>query len=195
MTNIAPDTGSITDIDLLNAVAKKDRSALSTFYDRHSAGLYGLALKILRDEALAQDVLQDLFLFLWESADRFTERRGSPVGWMMISCRNRCIDKLRQKERRQKRSVNLDETTLQSIEMNESESPLEFVHQKEVQKVVTRALEGLPEEQRVPIEMAYFKGMSQSEIAKDLNLPLGTVKTRIRLGMQKLKDSIADLAK
>ncbi len=195
MTNIAPDTGSITDIDLLNAVARRDRSALSTFYDRHVAGLYGLALKILRDEALAQDVLQDLFLFLWENADRFIERRGSPVGWMMISCRNRCIDKLRQKERRQRRTTDLDETTLQSIEMNESESPLEFVHQKEVQKVVTQALDGLPEEQRVPIEMAYFKGMSQSEIAKNLNLPLGTVKTRIRLGMQKLRDLTADLAK
>ena len=131
MTNIAPDTGSITDIDLLKAAARRDRSALSTFYDRHAAALYGLALKILRDEALAQDVLQDLFLFLWENAGRFIERRGSPVGWMMISCRNRCIDKLRQKERRQRRSVNLDETTLQSIEMNESESPLEFVHYKE----------------------------------------------------------------
>ena len=184
-----------SDQELLENIARQDKNAFAILYDRHSAKLFGLAIQILKDRPLAEDVLQDIYLSLWKNAGAFDPQKGKPVTWLLVLCRNRCIDKLRQKERRQRRTTDLDETTLQSIEMNESESPLEFVHQKEVQKVVTRALEGLPEEQRVPIEMAYFKGMSQSEIAKDLNLPLGTVKTRTRLGMQKLKDSIADPAK
>lgn len=178
---------TLSDAKIFEQIARKDVSALSTLYDRYSGRLFGLALKILKDQSLAEDMVQELFLYLWENADKFDRYRGDPIGWMMVVCRNRCIDKLRAKTTNFKRSAVINEETLQKIAADESESPLEIVKHKEIQRNINRALEQLPDEQRVPIELAYFEGLSQTEISKKLKLPLGTIKTRVRLGMQKLR--------
>ena len=122
--------------------------------------------------------------------EKFDKTKGEPLSWLMILCRNRCIDKLRAKEKRARRSGSISEDVLQNVASHESEDPLKIVHYNEMQRIVASALEQLPEEQRLLIEMAYFRGLSQSEIAQELHIPLGTVKTRVRLGMQKLRGLI-----
>ena len=184
------DREALSDTELFEEIAKKKTLAFSAFYDRHSSRLYGLALKMLKVQTLAEDVLQDLFLYIWQNAEKFDKSRGEPLGWLMILCRNRCIDKLRAKEKRARRSGSISEDVLQKVASNESKDPLETVHYNEMRRIVASALEQLPEEQRLLIEMAYFRGLSQSEIAQELHIPLGTVKTRVRLGMQKLKGLI-----
>jgi RNA polymerase sigma-70 factor (ECF subfamily) len=179
---------------LFAEMAKKQSEALSALYDRHAARLYGLALKILKDPALAEDVLQDLFLYLWQNAEKFEARRGQPLAWMMILCRNRAIDKLRAREKRQSRSAAISDQALAFPAADESESPFAIVHSKETFTRITAALDSLPSEQRTPIELAFFGGLSQTEIAENLQLPLGTIKTRIRLGMQKLSDLLKEMS-
>ena len=182
----AKESSAQSDAFLLTEIAKKETGALSGLYERYSARLYGLALKILKDESLAQDVVQDIFLKVWQNADKFEKSRGSAIAWLMILCRNRSIDKLRQREKSTKRSAVFNEEL--NIATSFFENPLETVEQNELQKTMTNALSQLPQEQRTAIEMAFYQGFSQSEISDELKVPLGTIKTRIRLGMQKLRD-------
>ena len=187
------DMAVMSDSALFAEIARKKADALSVLYDRHAARLYGLALKILKDPALAEDVLQDLFLYLWQNAEKFEERRGQALAWMMILCRNRAIDKLRAREKRQSRSAAISEEILAAPSFDESESPFAIVHSKETVTRITAALNALPSEQRIPIDLAFFGGFSQSEISEKLNIPLGTIKTRIRLGMRKLSALLKDM--
>jgi len=183
---------AISDAKLFGQIAGKDAGALAELYDRYSARLYGLALKILKDRTLTEDVIQDLFMYVWQQAGRFDDQRGHPVVWLMVLCRNRCIDKLRSHLKKAQRQSEIDEKTLMTAATDESENPLHNVHLKEVSQNVKGALAALPEEQRDPIEMAYFEGMSQTEISATLDVPLGTIKTRVRLGMKKLRDLIKE---
>ena len=176
---------ALTDIQLFEGLLRKDVSSLTALYDRSSPALFGLACKILQDRSLAEDVVQELFIYIWEHADRFNRKRGNPMAWLMVICRNRCIDKLRSSAHRG-RSTPIDETALSSVS-DEAGDPADEVSQKELAICISNALGQLPEEQRLPIELAYFEGMSQSEIATKLRLPLGTTKTRVRLGMRKLR--------
>lgn len=182
----AKESSAQSDAFLLTEIAKKETGALSGLYERYSARLYGLALKILKDESLAQDVVQDIFLKVWQNADKFEKSRGSAIAWLMILCRNRSIDKLRQREKSTKRSAVFNEEL--NIATSFFENPQDNVEQNELQKTITNALSQLPQEQRTAIEMAFYQGFSQSEISDELKVPLGTIKTRIRLGMQKLRD-------
>lgn len=182
----------VTDPELFSEIARKQTWAFEELYDRHAARLNGLALTILADEHLAEDVLQEIFLNIWNSAGQFDMRKGTPLGWMMIFCRNRSIDKLRSRSTQQKRSAVLDEETLLQDKHWRSESPLDTVSMNELQQAIARALALLPLEQCLPIEMAFFQGYTQREISERLCLPLGTIKTRMRLGMQKLKKFLID---
>ncbi len=187
------DRAVTSDSALFAEIAHRKAEALATLYDRHAARLYGLALKILKDPVLAEDVLQDLFLYLWQNAEKFEERRGQALAWMMILCRNRAIDKLRARGKRQSRSAAIGDEILAVPSFDESESPFEIVHSKETLKRIAAAMDELPKEQRTPIDLAFFGGLSQSEISEKLKIPLGTTKTRIRLGMQKLSDLLKDM--
>lgn len=170
---------------LFERIANHEKAAFSELYDRHSPKLYGLAIKILKDQSLAEDVLQEVFLTIWKKADQFDRQRGNPMAWMMILCRNRCIDALRRVEKNRQRSAVLDENTFLT---GGSDSPLEIANHNEMRALLQKSLANIPSEQRRLIEMAYFEGFSQSEIAQHLDLPLGTVKTRIRSGMLKLRN-------
>jgi len=181
------------DQKLMQEIADKQKWAFSIIYDRHSAMLFGLALKILHDRSSAEDVLQELFLSVWEKADKFKTERGNAVAWMTILCRNKCIDKLRKLEVNKQRSTELDEESVIQVKAHQSsDDQFDLAGQAILQKSVAEAMAELPGEQKQLIEMAFFSGFTQSEIAGELKLPLGTVKTRIRSGMKKLHDILKE---
>jgi len=174
----------LSDAALLESITAKKTWALETLYDRFSARFNGLALKILQDKHLAEDVLQELFMQIWEKAANFDKRKGTPIGWLTILCRNISIDKLRAKTRFENKTSELKES---SQHIHPEQSPEAQVDENILQKEVLDILEYIPMEQSIPISMAFFQGLTQNQISTKLNIPLGTIKTRIRLGLRKLR--------
>ncbi len=168
-----------TDWSLLERVVRKDESALSELYDRYSGLVYSEARRILRDEGAAEEILQDLFYQIWQTASRFDPQRGSLAGWLVVVARNRAISKLRRKSGK---GEELPENAVDLRVDLETSSSQNLLVEK-----VRRVLSGLPEGQRAAVEYAYFEGMSHSEIAEKTGEPLGTIKTRIRSAMETLK--------
>jgi len=175
------------DRELLRAVAARDREAFQQLYSRHSALLFSLALKILSDRAEAEDVLQDAFVQVWKTAGTFDEGRGKPLGWFIMMVRSRAIDHLRSRKTRTKLG---ESVAKDSAAGTAATTPADEALVSEGQQAVRNALKALPAEQRIPIEMAYFGGLTQFEIAQQLGQPLGTVKTRIRTGMIHLREQL-----
>lgn len=168
---------------LLARIAAGDRRAFSDFYDRYSARIYGLLIKLLKNAREADDVLQETFWQVWVRAAQFDSRRGSPLAWLVLIARSRCLDQLR---RRSRRRVNL-------AEFDEPASTLDLaddLHRDEIVQRARQAITALPEEQRIAIQLAFYGGYTHQEIAEQLNAALGTIKTRIRLGMQKLREAL-----
>jgi len=171
------------DIALIDRVRARDQQALGELYDAHSRLLFGLILRILKNRAEAEEVLQEVFVQAWTKADTYHASLGSPAGWLVGIARNRAIDRLRANATRA-RTLESPEETL-AVETPEQQAAL-----SEQQRAIHRALDALPPEQRELIEQAYFLGFTQSELAARCNLPLGTVKTRIRNGMQTLREHL-----
>jgi RNA polymerase sigma-70 factor, ECF subfamily len=175
------------DFALLDRVVARDASAIASLYDRHSRLLYGLILRILRDRAEAEEVLQEVFVLVWTRAETYNATLGSPAAWLVRIARNRAIDRLRANQVRTRAA--------ESVAPAEPvESPEAAAAATERQRAVARALEALPVEQRQLIEQAYFQGLTQSELAARFDLPLGTVKTRIRTGMMTLRRELQHVA-
>jgi RNA polymerase sigma-70 factor (ECF subfamily) len=158
---------------------------LAFLYDASSRLVYGLALRILGDAGAAEEVTLDVYLQVWRQADRFDATRGRVSTWLMTMARSRAIDKLRAKPRELSESETLEAVAEAPSEIPGPEQSAGLAQQ---QAQVRKALDTLSEEQRHVIELAFFSGLSQSEIALKLNEPLGTIKTRIRSGMLKLRD-------
>ena len=182
-----PSTGGADDRVLLRAVAAGDKEALRQLYDRHSAMLFALSLKILTDRTEAEDVLQEAFVQVWKTAGSFDEGRGKPLGWLIMLTRSRAIDRLRS---RKTRSRITDSMANDASRGAEPKTPSDDAQASEAQRAVREALKVLPSDQRIPIEMAYFGGLTQFEIAQQLGQPLGTVKTRMRNGMIRLREQL-----
>ncbi len=176
-----------TDSELFEKIANLQRDALSELYDRYANRLFGLAYKILNHESLAEDVLQELFVYLWENAQKLDKKRGNVSAWLTVLCRNRCIDKLRNLSSTQRHTAAIDDAIFLNMSNDESANLPDILSYKETQVKVKLALQQLPAEQLQPIMMAYFEGCSQSEIASKTNQSLGTVKTKVCLGMQNLR--------
>ena len=170
---------------LIMRVAAGDQLAMTSLYDTSSRVLYGLLLRILNEHTLAEEVLLDVYMQVWRQAASYDEVRGSPMAWMLTIARSRAIDRLRSG-----RQELLRRDTFEGLEENaRSEIDVEETAEiAEVQGRVREALETLPAEQKEVIELAYYGGLSHSEIALHLEQPLGTVKTRIRSAMMKLRD-------
>ncbi len=181
-----PETYS--DRQLFEAIRNRQTWALAAIYDRYSPQLYGLSLKILKNQTLAQDVIQDVFVNIWKRIDSFDPTRGTPIAWMTILCRNRCIDALRARQGRVKKAGYLEEYPRESAALTSEDNPLANTDHAQKREQINQALGQLPAEQRELIELAYFQGLTQSEIAEYRDIPLGTVKTRMRLGMMKLRE-------
>jgi RNA polymerase sigma-70 factor, ECF subfamily len=173
---------------LIAQTAQGDQAALATLYDRTSPQVYGLILKILDNREAAEEVTLDVYTQVWRQAHTYDETRGSPGGWLMTLARTRAIDRYRAGSAERGRIESLD--TIESF-MSEGETPEQELAGGEQRRYVQQALALLTAEQREAIMLAYFYGLSQSEISDKLNVPLGTVKTRMRLGMIKLREMLA----
>ncbi len=200
---------SMSDADLVARVVTGDERAFTAVYDRHVATVYGAALRLLRDREAAEEVVQETWLALWNRAEHFDAARGSLIGWLLTIARNRALDRLRAASRRPQ---------LVSLESDERDSPLSDVLDRAIaagqrtgggsperdeplaavvraweRSVVRAAVAAMPELERCAIELAYDEGLTQVEIAERLGWPLGTVKTRTRNGLARLRAALEDV--
>ena len=178
-----------TDADLLGGVARGDEASLAALYDRYHVLAFSLALRVVNDRGRAEDVVQDAFLSVWRKAGSYSEGRGSVKTWLTSIVRNRAIDLVRAR----RESDGDDEAVLLTLK-DTSPGVVEQVTASLDRETVREALAQLPLEQRRAITMAYFEGLSHSEIAELTALPLGTVKSRIRLAMHRLQALLVDTA-
>jgi RNA polymerase sigma-70 factor (ECF subfamily) len=185
-----PEQAQTTDIELLRAIAGGDEGALASLYDRYRLILFGLILRILHSQPEAEDILQEVFLQVWRKASDFDEARGRPFTWLVTLARSRAIDRLRAFASRERTATQATRDVTESI----SDAADDAV-KSEQGEIVRGALAELPEEQRQALVLAYFEGLTQSEIAARLNSPLGTVKTRMRSGMIKLRELLGGRVK
>jgi RNA polymerase sigma-70 factor (ECF subfamily) len=176
-----------SDEALLVAIARGDRRALKRLYERLAGQALAVALRVLRSRGEAEEIVQDVFVEVWQKAGRYDPARGSPRTWVLAIVRNRSIDLVRSRQVE-------DRTTSEAGVQPDAPtaSPLEEVEARQVRERIRQALSSLPPEQRRTLELAYFEGLSQSEIAERLSDPIGTVKSRIALAMRKLLASLGD---
>jgi RNA polymerase sigma-70 factor (ECF subfamily) len=174
----------------LPAVARGDVSAFEALYDRYSSTIYGLLLRILANADDAQEVLQETFVKAWTSAKMFDAVRGSEAAWLISIARSRGIDRLRSRKIRYEREDEAGREISVHTAFVEHSTGVDQAIQTQERIAVRGALAELPDPQRLALELAYFEGLSQSEIAAKLNQPLGTIKTRMQLGMKKLRDRL-----
>jgi RNA polymerase sigma-70 factor (ECF subfamily) len=182
-----PEQAQTTDLEVLRAIAGGDEQALSALYDRYRLILFGLILRILHSQQEAEDVLQEVFLQVWRRASDFDETRGRPFTWLVTLARSRAIDRLRSLGSRERTAQEAARAIPESIS-----DAAEDAVKSEQGEIVRRALGELPEEQRKTLLLAYFEGLTQTEIAERLNTPLGTIKTRMRSGMIKLRELLGE---
>lgn len=176
---------------LLERIAARDTAAFERFYDIYSPTIHGLLLKISGDASDAADLLQETFFQVWQTADRYDGSRGSELAWLVTIARSRAIDRLRSRQTRaireqeSAREIYLDDSR---VDKGTAEGDVVL---KELSDLVREAMRELPAEQRQVIELAYFQGKTQTQIAAELSTPLGSVKTRVQLAMKKLRNRIA----
>ena len=181
---------SVEPSSLLPSIALGDLAAFEQLYDRHSSTLYALLLRILANPDDAQEVLQETFVKAWTNAKMFDAMRGSDVAWLISIARSRGIDRLRSRRIRGDREDEAGREISSNFGFVEKRTGADDAIQSEERSAVRGALAELPEAQRVALALAYFEGLSQSEIAEKLGEPLGTIKTRMQLGMKKLRESL-----
>ena len=180
----------LADEELMPLIGAKDPEAFEVFYDRHGGVAYSLAYRIVGEKAAAEDVTQEAFISIWKSGARFDRARGSVRSWMLSIVRNRAIDALRSRAGKAPKLTFDDDAVLEqrpSEELTEEEAM-----RNETAGEIRGALGELPGEQSKVIELAYFGGFSQSEISRMLGVPLGTVKGRMRLGLEKIRGELAE---
>jgi RNA polymerase sigma-70 factor (ECF subfamily) len=175
----------VSDEELLELVARSDDRALAELYDRYGRSAYGLALRVLRDAALAQDAVQEGFLAVWRNADRFRAERAKPSTWILTLVHRRAVDLVRREERRRG-------DPLESAPQASGAATAEEAVLRERRRAVQAALTQLPAHERQALELAYYGGLTQSELADRLDVPLGTIKSRMFSGLRRLRDLLGD---
>lgn len=175
----------MTDEQLLAAMARGNEDALAELYDRFGRTAYSLAFRILRDGALAEDAVQDAFLSAWRTSASFDERRGKASTWLLTLVHRRAVDVVRREERR--RAAPLEDAPVPAGEATDESAAV-----RELRRGVQAALGVLTPAEREALELAYYAGLSQSEIAERLGVPLGTVKSRMFAGLAKLRDALGE---
>ena len=181
------DLTGIADEQLLGRVGGGDASALEQLYERYVRQCFGLALRMLGEPALCEEVVQEVFLKVWTQPSSYSSQKGKFASWLLSVVHHRCIDELRRRSRTEVALEDPSTGNILSTVQDPEPQPVEQIWTREVQSVVRAALVQIPQNQRQVLELAYFTGLSHSQIAAKLDQPLGTVKTRIRLGMQSLR--------
>jgi len=187
---VEPQAEPESDVELLHAVARGDEEALARLYDQYRVILFSVLVRILKSREEAEDVLQEVFLQVWRRAKDFDQSRGKPFTWLVTLARSRAIDRIRQLGARQRLADSAAQNTPDVV----SDAVSDTLH-SEQREIVAGALAALPDEQRRTLNLAYFDGLTQSEIAEQLGTPLGTVKTRMRSGMIKLRELLGEQMK
>ena len=178
------------DVDAIRRAASGDADALATLYDRHSRIIYSLAFRVIGDASDAEEVVQDVFAQVWKQASRYDTSRGAVIAWMLMMTRSRAIDRLR--SRRGLPPVAADSWKGLAEMVDPAQGPeLTTLTADQIGRV-RDALNALPLTQRLAIQLAFYEGLTHVEIAERLEEPLGTVKTRIRLGLLKLRDAVTE---
>ncbi len=184
------DASTLNDEELLAAIQQSDDGALAELYDRYGRLAFGLAYRILGERGTAEDVVQEAYLAVWRRSTSFKADRGSARAWLMSIVHNAAIDRRRGRFKREQEAVPLDDLAFK-LE-NEAEDPFALVSDQIDAEKVRAALVTLPGEQRQAIELAYFGGLTQQEISDRTGTPLGTVKSRMRLGLHRLRALLID---
>ncbi len=182
------------DATLVAAMCRGDQGAAARLYDRHSGVVYGLALRMLNEAADAEEVALEAFSQAWRNATRYDASRATVVGWLTTITRTRALDAIRSRKRRDRLKAEAEGTGEPTAMGQGFAGAAELVENADRKTAVAQALRELPDKQRHSIELAFFEGLTHPEIAERLREPLGTVKTRIRLGMLKLRDLLAGQA-
>lgn len=178
----------LEDPALVALVSNGNAAALEVLYDRYSRIVLSFALRILQDRAAAEELLQEVFFRTWKQAHHFSAMRGSFVTWLLSITHNMAIDEIRRQKRRPQKADSADPALMLTNVIDEQPSVEDQAIDSETRARIVSAIRTLPSAQQTVIELAYFRGMSQREIAAELDQPLGTVKTRMRLGVRKLRD-------
>ncbi len=176
-----------TDLELVERIRHGDQPALDLLYARYSSPVYSLVWKVLQNAEEAEDVALDVFWQIWRQADRYDPARGAPPAWIFTLARSRAIDRLRARNRREDRTISFDDPAVHLDPLDEAASPDEVVSFRQNRDAVRAAMTKLSAVQREAVELAFLKGLTHVEIAERLGQPLGTVKTRIRQGLIRLR--------
>ena len=186
-TAVASPGGGASDLDLLARIRASDASALDALYARYASPVYSLVWKILQNAEESEDVALDVFWQIWRQADRYDPSRGAPPAWIFTVARSRAIDRLRARQRREDRTISFDDPAAKLDPLDEEVGPDQVASFRQTRDAVREAMQTLPPAQREAVELAFFKGLTHVEIATKLRQPLGTVKTRIRQGLIRLR--------
>ena len=191
MTTAAESDDRTVELDLLARITKRERAAFEELYTRYSNILYATAMKFLKEDADAQDVVQDVFIQIWDKAKLYDPAKGKPLTWALTMTRNRSIDRIRAIQRRTRLRDDFEKETVADESAGIREA-LSGVDASERTQILRDAVARLSPEQRKVIDLAFFGGLTQSEIADRLGEPLGTVKARARRGLMKLKELLGE---
>ncbi len=190
MRDVSPDETAYTGLDdeeLMQRLVCRDLRAFRALFDRYGNLVYSAALRVVRDAQIAEDMVQEIFLRIWRKPDSYVAQRGRFVTWLTSVTRNRAVDEIRSRGRRFRYETASPEEQERELPAPDTNDPALTAELADQRRLILAALAQIPQEQRQIIELAYFGGFTQQEIAQRLSQPLGTVKTRIRLGMQKLR--------
>ena len=182
-----------SDVELMRGIQNEDPDAFSQLYDRYNGILKALILRVIHNEAEADDLLQEIFMEIWNQAKNFSAEKGKPLGWMVTLARRRAIDGLRKKQAYARAEERLQAESEQQPDAWVHNATEAEINSGDTKNLVRKVLDGLPEAQRQAVELAFFRGMSQREIAANTNTPLGTVKTRLELGLKKIYEGLKEL--
>ena len=185
-----PEEGAISDEALMRAISRGSSASLSALYDRYSSILKALIIRVVHDEAEADDLLQEVFLQVWQQAQNYSSDKGKPLGWIVTLTRRRAIDRLRKRQAYCRAKDRFEVTVDRQPESWVHNRIEDDISMEDMRSFLNSRIEVLPPFQRQAIELAFFQGMSQREIAIATETPLGTIKTRLELGLRKLSESI-----
>ena len=178
---------ALNDLELIERIRGGDQAALDVLYQRYASPVYSLVWKVLQSPDESQDVALDVFWQIWRQADRYDPSRGAPPAWIFTLARSRAIDRLRARQRREDKTISFDDPDVKLDPLDEEASPDEVVSFRQTRDAVRGAMTKLSAVQREAVELAFFQGLTHVEIAEKLGQPLGSVKTRIRQGLIRLR--------